>query len=230
MEKKNTILLTVIAVATLLVAVVGATFAYFTATTTADGTGAGTSDVGTAKVSGVNLDYEPIENGIKKLEYPGGFAYAGIKLGLTKQDATDTKNYTVSYKVKMEFKNTTETELTWTLYRAASATEITNNRTCEVSNAVPEGQSASAVYYAYNCTGDNTYGESVQTGKIAPNTATATEVITTLDESLRTDAATGYYYYLVVDYPNNGNQNNDQGKVISASITGVSDVKQAVAS
>ena len=31
MEKKNTILLTVIAVATLLVAVVGATFAYFTA-------------------------------------------------------------------------------------------------------------------------------------------------------------------------------------------------------
>ena len=34
MEKKNTILLTVIAVATLLVAVVGATFAYFTATAT----------------------------------------------------------------------------------------------------------------------------------------------------------------------------------------------------
>ena len=34
MEKKNTLLLTVIAVATLLVAVVGATFAYFTATST----------------------------------------------------------------------------------------------------------------------------------------------------------------------------------------------------
>jgi len=32
MDKKNTMLLTVIAVATLLVAVVGATFAYFTAT------------------------------------------------------------------------------------------------------------------------------------------------------------------------------------------------------
>lgn len=36
MEKKNTMLLTVIAVATLLVAVVGATFAYFTATSTGD--------------------------------------------------------------------------------------------------------------------------------------------------------------------------------------------------
>ena len=34
MERKNTILLTVIAIATLLVAVVGATFAYFTATIT----------------------------------------------------------------------------------------------------------------------------------------------------------------------------------------------------
>lgn len=38
MEKKNTILLTVIAIATLLVAVVGATFAYFTATVTNEGT------------------------------------------------------------------------------------------------------------------------------------------------------------------------------------------------
>lgn len=38
MDKKNTMLLTVIAVATLLVAVVGATFAYFTASNTASGT------------------------------------------------------------------------------------------------------------------------------------------------------------------------------------------------
>ena len=37
MEKKNMILLTVIAVSTLLVAVVGATFAYFTATSTSTG-------------------------------------------------------------------------------------------------------------------------------------------------------------------------------------------------
>ena len=38
MERKNTVLLTVIAVATLLVAVIGATFAYFTATTGGSGT------------------------------------------------------------------------------------------------------------------------------------------------------------------------------------------------
>lgn len=40
MEKKNTMLLTVIAVATLLVAVVGATFAYFSVQSSADSTGA----------------------------------------------------------------------------------------------------------------------------------------------------------------------------------------------
>lgn len=42
MEKKNTILLTVIAIATLLVAVVGATFAYFTASITTTGDEDGT--------------------------------------------------------------------------------------------------------------------------------------------------------------------------------------------
>ena len=62
MEKKNTILLTVIAVATLLVAVVGATFAYFTATTQT-GTGAGTTATDTATtVGGTNLELAPISN------------------------------------------------------------------------------------------------------------------------------------------------------------------------
>ena len=47
MEKKNTLLLTVIAVATLLVAVVGATFAYF-----------GSFDVQTTNKAGVNVSTE----------------------------------------------------------------------------------------------------------------------------------------------------------------------------
>ena len=55
MEKKNTILLTVIAVATLLVAVVGATFAYFTATSSTDGNGASTVTLKTETVSTVQL-------------------------------------------------------------------------------------------------------------------------------------------------------------------------------
>jgi len=58
MDKKNTMLLTVIAVATLLVAVVGATFAYFTATASNQGetinvTGS-TTDVGAPTLSTTN--------------------------------------------------------------------------------------------------------------------------------------------------------------------------------
>ena len=54
MDKKNTMLLTVIAVATLLVAVVGATFAYFTATANTNNTTAGVTAT-TGTVSTVNL-------------------------------------------------------------------------------------------------------------------------------------------------------------------------------
>lgn len=227
MEKKNTVLLTVIAVATLLVAVVGATFAYFTATTTPTGN-TGTVDTSTTTVSGVNLNYQPITTSVKKLEYPGGYAYTGVNIALTKADTTDTKEYNVSYKIKMEFKNETKTELTWTLYRADSATEITDSRTCTVNNDAPaEGAVEGAVYYQYNCTGTNTYGTQVQTGTIAADTTTATEVITTAAQTQTTDATTGAYYYLVVDYPNSGNQNDDQGKAIVASITGVDSVVQA---
>ena len=56
MEKKNTMLLTVIAVATLLVAVVGATFAYFSITATGTGETSATisaQKIGTATISTV---------------------------------------------------------------------------------------------------------------------------------------------------------------------------------
>lgn len=228
MEKKNTVLLTVIAVATLLVAVVGATFAYFTATTTPEGN-AGTIDTTTTKVSGVTLNYTPITSSYKMLDYPGGFAYTGVNITLDKADSVnDEKEYNVSYKIKMEFKNETKTELTWTLYRADSNTEITNGKTCEVTNTAPtDGAVEGAIYYQYECTGtENNYGTQVQTGKIAADTTAAAEVITTDTQSQATDDETGAYYYLVVDYPNSGNQNADQTKAISASITGVASVVQ----
>ena len=58
MDKKNTILLTVIAVATLLVAVVGATFAYFSVTGTGEGSTAAitstTGSVGSVSIAATN--------------------------------------------------------------------------------------------------------------------------------------------------------------------------------
>ena len=59
MEKKNTMLLTVIAVATLLVAVVGATFAYFSLTAEEESSTTGTittSKIGLATINAVNTN------------------------------------------------------------------------------------------------------------------------------------------------------------------------------
>ena len=72
MDKKNTMLLTVIAVATLLVAVVGATFAFFTASNTATGTTSAettTTKVGSvAFTGGGNLHIKLFENDMKELK------------------------------------------------------------------------------------------------------------------------------------------------------------------
>ena len=62
MEKKNTMLLTVIAVATLLVAVVGATFAYFSLTVSGEATNTtakvGTSNLGMVTLTDKNIQFE----------------------------------------------------------------------------------------------------------------------------------------------------------------------------
>ena len=55
MEKKNTMLLTVIAVATLLVAVVGATFAYFSITVSGEATSTAATAT-TAKIPTITLE------------------------------------------------------------------------------------------------------------------------------------------------------------------------------
>lgn len=91
MEKKNTILLTVIAVATLLVAVVGATFAYFTAqggaasqanVTVSTGT-AGSSSLGTWGAINIYADATTFskENALKENEEEGLRAHTGTSTG-----------------------------------------------------------------------------------------------------------------------------------------------------
>ena len=64
MERKNTVLLTVIAIATLLVAVVGATFAYFTASNSVNTNSTGdTSIKATQELVGATLTSTPFTFG-----------------------------------------------------------------------------------------------------------------------------------------------------------------------
>lgn len=228
MEKKNTVLLTVIAVATLLVAVVGATFAYFTATTTPTGNG-GTTDVTTTTVGNVALAMDPVTV-TNELKYPGGKLVIGASV--TASDTDTAKDFDLTYRVNGTITNNTNTELTWTLYEISTAatTPISGCTVNEDSTTQP-GETR----YSYTgCTVDPDIlgGTEVTKGTVAAATTTGegesatttagTATIAAAGEKLTTsNTGTATYYYLVIDYPDNGPQNADQGKQVLASLTSV---------
>ena len=88
MEKKNMVLLTVIAVATLLVAVVGATFAYFTAQSTIEGNETTTSAT-TRQLAA--LSWSAGESGKSPEVYPGYMAYQAYELKATGNGSANYK-------------------------------------------------------------------------------------------------------------------------------------------
>ncbi|MCM1053710.1 MAG: hypothetical protein NC483_07040 [Ruminococcus sp.] len=229
MEKKNTILLTVVAIATLLVAIVGATFAYFTATTQVggEGTGSGVADVSTATVSGARLELSPSDT-VTYLAYPGGFAYASAMFQSVKVDGEkDPNEYAISYKVNLRFSNNTkQTNLSWKLYKSTEKFE--NQKTCELETTAYGTETR----FYYTCTGDNgNYGGAevpTASGIIPPNQPEYTLTVSDVQTLKTTD--TPVYYYLVVDYPNNElSQDLDKAQTISAAITGVSDISSVAA-
>ena len=213
MEKKNTILLTVIAVATLLVAVVGATFAYFTASSTVDGDAASTGAVDTETVGSVGITQVTLGQTTNPI-YPGTKNYVGISVQATKSDTdaefTLTYNVTGTVKVNEAFAH----NITWKLYKvdAAEKTPLT----CDpvTTTADPAG-----TQYSQTCT----EGASLTT-PVAQGTITAGEIsddVSYADQTADTDGGTSYYY-LVVEYPNKEeSQNDDQGKNITATLNKV---------
>lgn len=221
MEKKNTVLLTVIAVATLLVAVVGATFAYFTATTTPNGNG-GEADVTTTTVGSVDLKMAPVTI-TNELKYPGGKLVVGASV--TGKDTDTAMDFDTTYTVKGTITNNTKTELTWALYEIS--TEATNPISGCTVNEDSTTQPGETRYSYTGCTVD----AAILAGtKVANGTVTAaredgtagTAAISAANEALTTsNAGTATYYYLVVDYPDNGNQNDDQNKQVVAQLTGL---------
>ena len=127
MEKKNTLLLTVIAVATLLVAVVGATFAYFGSFSTNNiqpanvnvTTGSGQSVV--FKTTGKDMNYTvPYKNmgageGTSFEEAGKGNATLTVSLSSGTTEATTTCTYDVVYTGTPAYTEVVANEFTYTL-------------------------------------------------------------------------------------------------------------------
>ena len=214
MERKNTVLLTVIAVATLLVAVVGATFAYFTASTANGGAGESAS-VTTTTVGDVELNMSTVTTS-NDLDYPGGFLVVGAKVEAT----ADSGSYATTYTVNGTVSNNTRTALNWTLYERSSvvANPVAG---CDLKETAAAGETQ-YYYEGCNVTALTEGATKVDEGTVTAGSETTagSATIAAAGETLDTGAST--YYYLVVEYPNGGNQDADQGKTITASLTSVS--------
>jgi len=124
MEKKNMVLLTVIAVATLLVAVVGATFAYFTASVSGTGNSQAPSTVTTTKLAGLVFNAEAMVSNGDVGVYPGWVGYQ--KLTAEGDGDTGAKG---KYSLTLTVDSTNGADLvkdvTYTLYRGTGATAPT---------------------------------------------------------------------------------------------------------
>ena len=181
-------------------------FAYFTSRTNTSGNGS--VAVGTTTViesTGINSDGTIEFNNVDM--YPGHTGIAGIKV-------TATGTTPMIYNVIFNGTNTFNTPLNYTVYK--TTTEIDASYTC---NKREERQGVNTYYYE-ECTGTNIgeLGEVVSSGTIHTS-----EGKTTLLDSeiiLGTEEGNIVYYYVVIEYPNEeSNQNDDLGSTISGNIT-----------
>ncbi|HIS87185.1 MAG TPA: hypothetical protein IAB49_03525 [Candidatus Caccenecus avistercoris] len=224
MEKKNTILLTVIAVATLLVAVVGATFAYFTAANN-PGTGANNeATVTTETVSAINVS--SLADNTTYLSYPGGVSVFAAGVNISKTAASAGSTSTISYDVNLKYTNNTGTDLNYTIYTATEEQALALDADIDAGCTLQVTPSGGTNQYAYVCEQDAadfaSLGTAGTTGKLTKNTAEE-QTIQVADESITVNSEdavnTSRYYYVVVDYPSTGDQTaTDAGKQISLNI------------
>lgn len=230
MEKKNTVLLTVIAVATLLVAVVGATFAYFTASTAGNGNGTANTST-TTTIGSVAIDLATTAN-TADIKYPGGMMVNGASVTAT---VTGTGTFAANYKINAEVDATAlasaNTTVKYALYRTTSAVDTTMSG-CTLKT---EEAAGTTKYYYTGCTAATaiTSGTKVAEGTITTlsQKATISELDNTSFTGLTSAAPKTVYYYLVVEYVNNASaeQNDDMTKGITATITSVSDAAATAA-
>lgn len=213
MEKKNMVLLTVIAVATLLVAVVGATFAYFTAQSTTTGNSTKTSAT-TAQLA--SLSWIAEESGKSPQVYPGYMAFQAYTLAAT---GTGKAQYqlTLDATVDPAF---TSGDVTYSIYKATS--EVTSSLfTPGNANVDTTTEPGVARYSIQNAAFNDTDLTVVVEDK--PLVTASGTVITSEDGSSvqRVNTITGgttEYYVLVLHYPNKDSKQDQQGKAFSASL------------
>lgn len=211
MERKNTILLTVIAIATLLVAVVGATFAYFTANVTGNGNtdNKNNSTINTAVLA--STEYANGKNFALAEALPGS---KGVQTFSITPTGDNGAKGTYIITLTPNASNTLLTNVKYTLYKVAKADAASNLIEVDTvgKNQVGENYTATDTF---KTTGTIA---TVGTGDI---TSTTNITLDTVSFTMGQADATAYTYYLAYEYVNDENaaQNGEQGKTFGATVT-----------
>ena len=212
MEKKNMVLLTVIAVATLLVAVVGATFAYFTATSTTSGNEKTTSAT-TAQLA--TLSWTADETGRSPQVYPGFKAFQAYTLAA---GGAGSARYLLKLTANVDpaFKSG---DVTYSIYKATS--EVTSSLFTP-GNANVDTTTEPGVA-RYSITGAAFDSEDPSLTAVVEN-----QPLTTVSDTVITgegvqnvntiNGGTTEYYVLVLDFPNKPEVQTQQNATFSASL------------
>ena len=221
------VLLTVIAVATLLVAVVGATFAYFTASVQNDANmneNTGNTSIKTGQVANTTVvnNIEGAAGSFTATQvYPGHKEVAALQV---------TANGPQGAKTGVQFRYTvTENGLgdnvNVYLYKSATKIETTENYFECTQNATPvEGSSTGEVRYTETCQ-DKSVGTLVKKTTL---TAGEQNIILGNDTIVNSVADTDetMYYYIVVEFEN---KDASQNSVMNTTLTGKVTVEAAPA-
>ena len=239
MEKKNVVLLTVIALATLLVAVVGATFAFFTATVKDERTGdgdAGKTNITAGSVASTTV-VGNVSNEVGKFTtsgvYPGHKEIAGLSVTTTnggEQTKSDTKVDIVYNVTNNTFAND---EIEVSVYKKddSEATEIVPDYFGCTHQATPQ-EETNEVRFNETCTKDLASLENdVQLQKLTSEPVKLKKG-SSKDLVLTTDTITAegkgssktVYYYVVVEFKETGLSQNDS---MNATLDGTINVKAA---
>ena len=196
----------IIVVASLLL-VIGVSFAYFTVSVLLDGKGASTSGT-TATLGSSELKVEGSLSFSDLDIYPGHQNVSSIKVSATGE------NELIPYHVIWEGENTLNTTLKYYVYKVEQEVEV--KATCEKKNGIKDG--AKTYYEECSISNESELRSIISSGEIKTG-ETKKRIIT--DEFI-TSSKEGeeVYYYVILEYPNNNeNQNRDIGGRFKGEVT-----------
>ncbi len=198
----------VIILLSVLILGIGVSLAYFVGKTIFKGTGA-TTEGRTATVNGSTLDISG------NIEFGDVDIYPGHQT-LSKVTATATgNNELIAYNLTWIGTNNLNTNLKYKVYVSEEEKEITLN--CEKKKKVVNGaQQLNEV-----CTSNiEELGEPINEGEIPKTTEEQTIKITNTEFITAKEEGTMKYYYIIVEYPNSGNQSKDIGEGFKGRVYG----------